>query len=257
MVGIYKITNLINGHSYIGQSVCITERWNNHRCAAREGIDYPLYRAMRKYGLDNFSFEIIEECPQELLNEREKYWISYYNTYYDGYNQTLGGQGASVVNPKITEIKQELKQFNLTIKQIADKYNLSPQQLAAINNGRAHFDENESYPIRKNVFQVATYINKHGDGAPNHCIDCNRQISKGATRCSECSHRHQSKADRPNPIILAQEILSMGFCAVGRKYDVSDNAIRKWCKAYDMPTKKPEMQKWLNQQLDITTSNDV
>ena len=55
--------------------------------------DYPLYRAMRKYGVEHFKHEVVEECDDTLLDEREKYWISYFDSYNNGYNQTLGGQG--------------------------------------------------------------------------------------------------------------------------------------------------------------------
>ena len=94
MIGIYKITNQINGHSYIGLSTNIHSRWLQHLSPASWGRDNenPLYRAFAKYGIDNFKFEVLEECQPEELGEREKYYISLYNTYYDGYNRTPGGQ---------------------------------------------------------------------------------------------------------------------------------------------------------------------
>ena len=97
MCGIYKITNLINGQCYIGQSVNIKSRWRKERSNAfLEGsTDYDASRsqAFRDFGLENFSFEVIEECPKEKLNEREIYWIAYYDSYYNGYNDTKGGAG--------------------------------------------------------------------------------------------------------------------------------------------------------------------
>lgn len=91
MIGIYKITNLINQKMYIGQSVSIQERWTEHiresnvsaeiwEANKRKEQTY-LHRAIRKYGSSNFSFEIIEECLEEELNDRERYWIAYYNTF--------------------------------------------------------------------------------------------------------------------------------------------------------------------------------
>lgn len=95
MIGIYKITNLINGKIYIGQSVDINKRWRQHKRNSQiKGREYDkyLYRAFRKYGLENFSFEVIEECSRELLNEKETYYIQYYkaNNETFGYNETSG-----------------------------------------------------------------------------------------------------------------------------------------------------------------------
>ena len=79
MIGIYKITNKVNYKVYIGQSINIEERWKHHKLyySNKKLKEYntKFYRAIRKYGIENFDFEIIEECPIELLNEREKYWI--------------------------------------------------------------------------------------------------------------------------------------------------------------------------------------
>lgn len=97
--GIYKITNLVNGKCYIGQAVDIHHRWKEHMRKINDlSYDYVLYRAFRKYGVEQFSFEIIEECGQELLDERERYYIEIYHSYVSdekahGYNMTLGGDG--------------------------------------------------------------------------------------------------------------------------------------------------------------------
>lgn len=75
--GIYKITNKVNGKCYIGQSINIKRRWRQHKETyvnpASENYDYPLYKAIRFYGLENFSFEVLEECQPEKLNEKEIY----------------------------------------------------------------------------------------------------------------------------------------------------------------------------------------
>lgn len=88
MIGIYKITNNINNKSYIGQSIQIEQRWKEHKLKynwEREKTK-PLYLAFQKYGLENFTFEIIEECKEEQLDIKEKYWIDFYNSYKEGYN---------------------------------------------------------------------------------------------------------------------------------------------------------------------------
>lgn len=91
--GIYKIQNIENNKIYIGQSIDIAQRWREHRSDALTNRDNSiLHLAMQKYGEFNFSYEIIEECFKEQLDEREVYWIQYYNSMVpNGYNQTSGG----------------------------------------------------------------------------------------------------------------------------------------------------------------------
>lgn len=96
---IYKITNKLNGKSYIGKTEStVDKRWKQHladhkrdRCKNR-----PLYRAMSLYGINNFSISILEETENTI--EREIYWIDYYNTYSSGYNATKGGDGKCYVD---------------------------------------------------------------------------------------------------------------------------------------------------------------
>ena len=66
--------------------------------------------------------------------------------------------------------------------------------------------------------------------------------SANAKLCKTCANKKQYLIQRPSAIELANEIINSNFCVVGRKYGVSDNAIRKWCKAYGIPTKKKEIK---------------
>lgn len=91
--GIYKITNLKTKECYIGQAINIADRWKQHaKCGL--GIDTPagnkLYKAIKEYGIWNFSWELIEECPSPQLNEKEKFYISLYDSYNYGYNSNRG-----------------------------------------------------------------------------------------------------------------------------------------------------------------------
>lgn len=91
---IYKITNKINNKCYIGQTIQpVEQRWKKHLENIGTNQAYAIHRAIEKYGIENFSFEIVEECDYKILNQREIYWINYFNSYEDGYNLTRGGQG--------------------------------------------------------------------------------------------------------------------------------------------------------------------
>ncbi len=91
--GIYKITNQKDNACYIGQSLDVSTRFKNHAKAGL-GIDAPagnkLYAAMQDYGLESFSWELLEACPQQDLNSKEKYYIDLYQSYDYGYNSNKG-----------------------------------------------------------------------------------------------------------------------------------------------------------------------
>lgn len=91
--GIYKITNTLNQMCYIGQAKDVRKRWNEH-CRASCGIDTPqgnkLYKSALEDGLENFTFELLEQCNPEELNEKERYYISVYNSVNFGYNSVKG-----------------------------------------------------------------------------------------------------------------------------------------------------------------------
>lgn len=93
--GIYKITNLKTGECYIGQSVDVKKRIYDHLKAAC-GVDTPkdnlLYQAMKKYGIENFSIELLQECTSQELNQKEKYFIELYQSHIYGYNKTSGNK---------------------------------------------------------------------------------------------------------------------------------------------------------------------
>lgn len=95
VTGIYKITNKLSGLCYIGQAKNIRERWREHmKCGL--GIDTPasnkLYQAMLKDGIDNFTFELLETCPVQELDEKESFYINLYQAKEYGYNSTAGNR---------------------------------------------------------------------------------------------------------------------------------------------------------------------
>lgn len=113
--GIYYIYNIINGKMYIGESVDIYRRWREHAQDLKDGAhdNVHLQRSWDKYGECNFKFNIIEKCKEDDLLEREKYWIKFYDSFNNGYNQTEGGEGClgykhnNEAKEKMKKIKRE------------------------------------------------------------------------------------------------------------------------------------------------------
>lgn len=92
-IGIYKIENLINHKVYIGQSIEIEKRWQKHLNAKD---NFAIHKALQKYGKENFSFQIIEECDLLDLDNKEQYWMNYYNSLIpNGYNMIQGGSNGA------------------------------------------------------------------------------------------------------------------------------------------------------------------
>ena len=169
MVGIYKITNKINGKIYIGQSNNCERRFQEHCYPSRaKSSRIPVDIAIKKYGKENFSFEVIEQCNLNQLNSREEYWIKYFNSIEKGYNCNPGGAQASVGSnngrAKLTEediiiIRKayaEHKKQKDVYKQFKDKISFSSFQAAWQGKSWSHImpevftEENKNYYIYQN-----------------------------------------------------------------------------------------------------------
>lgn len=87
---IYLLVNEVNKKKYVGKADDVKKRWSSHKHSAKSGDDRYLYRAIRKYGIENFSLTILEECDKEKWGEREMEWVSLLTPEY---NLTLGGEG--------------------------------------------------------------------------------------------------------------------------------------------------------------------
>lgn len=119
---IYKITNNINKKMYIGKTIRQPEiRWNEHLTDTRHP-DLPLQRAFKKYGKEQFTFEIIEEVDDSLLNDLEIYYIKHFNSFEHGYNATTGGEGGAnhILSKEQQELILNLWQEKKTIKEISN-----------------------------------------------------------------------------------------------------------------------------------------
>lgn len=136
---IYKVTNNINGKSYIGKTVDLERRWNQHKSG--NGNTSILDKALRKYGVDNFVFTEIDRVHSydkkeldTLLSKLEIYYIGIYNTYKYGYNATIGGEGSSGFSPsQETRLKMSLaKKGKPVSKKRREAYNSSAKRRRGI-----------------------------------------------------------------------------------------------------------------------------
>jgi len=111
IIGIYKITNIINNKVYIGQSKDIDTRLRGHKSTLKANTHFNIHlqRAYNKYGINSFTYDIQEECSEDVINNRESYWIEFYNSMdrFHGYNIDYGGN---------KDVMSEEHKLNMSIK---------------------------------------------------------------------------------------------------------------------------------------------
>lgn len=254
-IGIYMIRNKINNKVYIGQSVNIIKRWSVHKTYPfnkknekknKRAYYSHLYNSIRKYGLENFEFIILEECSRDLLNEKELYYIKKFNStdFNFGYNNTdiINDKSISskLSNKKLYELIEDFKKFELNISQLAEKYNVSESTIKAINRGESLRLDNLEYPIRDN--KLFREVNKKKNEIKNKtykkCLICNKKFlktSKPKKYCStRCRSESQIKFKRPEEIDIFN-LLNEGhsFDSLGKIYGVTGNTIRKLLSSSD------------------------
>lgn len=203
---IYKITNKKNGKIYIGKTLStIEKRWRRH-C-----LDYikkhyekrPLYSAMNKYGIDCFTIEEVEECSENILSEREKYWIEYYGSFKNGYNATVGGDGKQYIDYDLVvatyyQVKNQSETAKIlgidvsTVRRIlkirnVDKYSSGRteeflQRSIAINMFSKDGKYIKSYPSAHEAARcvVSDPLNQVIHGAAGHILDVCKGKRKSA-----------------------------------------------------------------------------
>lgn len=252
MIGIYKITNKINSKCYIGQSINIERRFIHHK-KYRYGFqnNKVLYKAIQKYGIDNFDFEIIEECLQEELDKKEKYYIEKYNAYYNGYNMTKGGDGKNgyrLTQESIEKMKKSLKEHykkhpntqetkDKRIKSLKEYYKSHPEacnKIAERNKNRSRESllkavQKAGEANRRKVYQYdvkGNFIKEHIS-----IISASKEI-----KCSPTTIAHACKGQARTAFgfVWSYEYNGIKINAINPKikivlqYDLDNNLIRKY-----------------------------
>ena len=205
---IYKFTNKTNGKAYIGQTNNIENRKRGHKSdsfnSKSEGYNLPFHAAIRKYGWDNFNFEVLEEIDDAVydfnyVDERERFYIAYYHSLKDeqGYNITLGGQGNP--RPKLTfeECASLSKLF--TLEEIQDIQN-------SLIEGYEFFEIQERYPQLSDSF-----ISNINTGFNFNRPELNYPLLK--------EHSHFSRKEKE--MIKADIIAGMPYSQISKKYNIT------------------------------------
>ena len=136
---IYKITNKLNSKVYIGQTIqTLRNRWYRHcakNCTSQAERNMEIKRAILKYGKENFTVEAIEECDSKKLDDREKFYIRYFDSYHNGYNSTEGGQhGAKPLQTSEETQKEviELYKSGFSLRDIGKEYTIDKATVKGI-----------------------------------------------------------------------------------------------------------------------------
>lgn len=107
-----------------------------------------------------------------------------------------------------------------------------------INTGK-HWKQDLDYPIRKQK-----------EAKKNFCLKCGKEILIGSKYCVNCYHMETRVSERPDRNELKSKIRTQSFCSIGKEYNVSDNAIRRWCDIYNLPRTKKEINSYSNEEWD-------
>ena len=183
MIGIiYKITNNITNKVYVGQTIQkLKDRWYRH-CSSKGNkgeLNMHIKRSIIKYGKENFSISLLEECNVEDLDERERYWIKFYNSYENGYNETIGGQDGRKPLKLKNDIQEVIDLYNSgkSLRLVAKTFNVDHatiKHILDLNN--VSIRDTRTYKLSQSDRQ--DIINKIKNGSSRKDIQNEYKISK-------------------------------------------------------------------------------
>lgn len=219
-VDIYIITNLINGKQYVGQTVSgYKERFRQHclyanGCYTNGEYVQDIDIAIKKYGIENFKVDIIEQVSFDLRNEREKYYIKKYNTFNEGYNRTLGGDFNPMFDDKVRKKHKEIcsskehrqKQKENAIKLFSEREDIHTK----ITEGNKRAWKNYNSEKRKQVLKGLTQYNEKRKQKVA-CVDENDNIIKEFDSASEaCRFTGRDSGEAGNLLKSCNEYIKSG-----------------------------------------------
>lgn len=165
---IYKITNTINNKLYVGQTIrSVKDRWYRHCGTTKNDKEeaMAIKKAIKMYGKENFTLEVVEICDRTLLNDREKYWISYYDSYKNGYNSTKCGQDGAKV-PMLIDLSEEIVNKYLSgesLRTIAKDYNVCHATIKLIlKHNNVDLRETRTYKLSQQDRQMIIDLLNNG-----------------------------------------------------------------------------------------------
>lgn len=232
---------------YIGQSVEIETRYRRHIRSAMSGTKHDsnskFHKALREYGIDMFEFGILRLCSVSDLNKFESYYIEFYDSCINGYNSTLGGDYTDryikLSYYEVENIIDMLQNTDISYQNIADEFSVSYNLVRYINYGLYHVHPDLTYPLRKK--EVIAKIKPK-------CINCGCDVSVSNTHCSKCRYKLRIgllvSPVKPSKDELKSLIRTQPFTKIGKDLGVSDNAVRKWCKSYNLPYRHNDIKNY-------------
>lgn len=189
LCGVYKITNNVNGKVYIGQSINIKNRWKDHINALnrKDSSCTLLQRAWNKYKQENFSFEILELCPEYMLDEVETKYIDIYDAHKNGYNIEPGGNSNKCLSD---ETKQKIREAHLGMK--ASDETRKKMSESRLGDKNPMYRQTHSEETRKKISKA----NKGRTGHP--CSDYQKECARFANLGKEVSEETRKKISEAN-----------------------------------------------------------
>ena len=233
LCGIYKITNIVNGKVYIGQSINIKLRWKDHinTLNRKDSHSILLQRAWDKYKEENFTFEILELCSEDMLDEIETKYIELYDAQNNGYNIEPGGNSNKHLSD---DTKQKIREARLGRRHTEETCKKMSESRMGKNNGmygRNHTEESKQK------------ISKAKKGKPGHpCSEKQKEAARRANTgkiVSEETRKKMSEAKKGN--IPIHKNLNSVYCVelnkvfenpsyAGKELKISSSNIIQCCE---------------------------